>query len=162
MFNSKSKVSTDDLIARDGWCCSYCGDFLALNMMTVDHVIPTLRGGLDVLANTVISCLACNASKGNMTAHEFNHRLSVERYVSEIAPNEIIEFAPIEITTKDGLTSTIALPALWAGAYTLNDMHKQEWCDIGAFVIRIGANSTIDVVVLGGALFDYYADKKGM
>lgn len=162
MFNSKSKVSTAELIARDGWCCSYCGDFLALKTMTVDHVIPTLRGGLDVLENTVISCVACNASKGDMTAHEFNHRLSVERYVYEIAPNEVVEFAPIEITTKDGLTSTIALPALWAGIHTLNDMRKQEWYDLGALVIRFGAEGRIDVVILGGALFDYYADKKGM
>lgn len=160
-FGTKSTVSTAALIRRDGWMCAYCGKFLTLDMMTVDHVIPTLRGGPDTLANTVISCRECNASKGDMTAKEYNHWLSVRRYVFEIAPNEMITYRPVEIATRGGASSVIALPCLWAGVANLEEQAKQTWVKMGALVVRlIRGDQHTDIAILHGTLYDYYIQKQ--
>lgn len=52
--------------------CVYCGGFGD----TVDHIIPRANGGLDIPANTVCSCLACNMQKNNHDVAKFlNDRL---------------------------------------------------------------------------------------
>lgn len=45
----------------DGGVCEYCGN----EGTTVDHIIPTSKGGLDIPENTVCSCLSCNMKKSN-------------------------------------------------------------------------------------------------
>jgi 5-methylcytosine-specific restriction endonuclease McrA len=42
--------------------CAYCG---AVGKMTVDHVLPLFRGGLDDPANAVPACGRCNSSKSD-------------------------------------------------------------------------------------------------
>ena len=48
--------------------CFYCGETPA---GTIDHVIPTSRGGKDEPFNLVAACTSCNSSKGarNQTVH---------------------------------------------------------------------------------------------
>ena len=41
--------------------CAYCGDAEDLSL---DHVIPRLRGGDDEPSNLVTACRSCNSSKG--------------------------------------------------------------------------------------------------
>jgi 5-methylcytosine-specific restriction endonuclease McrA len=40
-------------------------------MPTIDHQIPTSRGGTDDLDNLVLACARCNARKNNKTADEY-------------------------------------------------------------------------------------------
>ena len=42
--------------------CCYCGSSLRLS---VDHLIPSMRGGADTGDNIVWACRACNSSKGD-------------------------------------------------------------------------------------------------
>lgn len=53
------------VVARDGWDCRYCGVRLIYRTVTVDHVVPTSKGGPDVLANCVLARESCNARKGD-------------------------------------------------------------------------------------------------
>lgn len=46
----------------DQYECVYCGK---ISKGTIDHIIPTSRGGLDINENKVIACLECNMSKTN-------------------------------------------------------------------------------------------------
>ena len=41
----------------------------------VDHAIPTPLGGSNGPENIVITCAACNLSKGSKLPHEFSDRL---------------------------------------------------------------------------------------
>ena len=41
--------------------CAYCGMAVKL---TLDHLIPTARGGPDIADNSVWACRSCNSSKG--------------------------------------------------------------------------------------------------
>lgn len=57
--------------------CSYCGVRLnpferaAVDGFTIDHVIPSARGGSDELDNLVPACRRCNCNKGKLTPEEW-------------------------------------------------------------------------------------------
>jgi len=42
--------------------CAYCG---SEERLTIDHILPQSKGGLDVTKNVVCSCHDCNQSKGH-------------------------------------------------------------------------------------------------
>jgi 5-methylcytosine-specific restriction endonuclease McrA len=46
--------------------CAYCGViFASIHEATIDHLIPTSRGGTDAFRNLRLACQPCNAAKGN-------------------------------------------------------------------------------------------------
>jgi hypothetical protein len=47
------------------YCCAYCGD----EANTVDHVIPSSRGGTDDLMNLVAACDRCNFGFSDRDKH---------------------------------------------------------------------------------------------
>ncbi len=49
-----------EILSRDGWVCSYCGQ----DAKEVDHIIPVAHGGTDDEANLTAACVKCNRSKG--------------------------------------------------------------------------------------------------
>lgn len=64
------RVQHDAQRGRCWWCgCKLNGTY------HVDHRIPLSRGGSNAPENLVISCPACNCSKGTKLPHEWNGRL---------------------------------------------------------------------------------------
>lgn len=45
--------------------CVYCARGLLRKEMSVDHVVPLSKGGLDVEDNWAVSCIPCNNEKGD-------------------------------------------------------------------------------------------------
>lgn len=62
------RLSRRAIFARDGWRCQYCG--AEDRQLTVDHVIPRTRGGLNTWENLVTACKRCNNRKGGRTADQ--------------------------------------------------------------------------------------------
>jgi 5-methylcytosine-specific restriction endonuclease McrA len=63
-------LNRKNILKRDGHQCQYCG---RKNIpLTVDHVIPKVRGGNDTWENLVAACILCNNKKGNRTPKEAN------------------------------------------------------------------------------------------
>ncbi len=61
-------LSRKNILRRDGHRCQFCGrGDIAL---TVDHVIPSSRGGEDTWENLVCACVRCNNRKGDRTPDE--------------------------------------------------------------------------------------------
>ncbi len=61
-------LSRKNILTRDQNTCQYCGT--RRGPMTVDHVLPKTRGGLDTWENLVAACVKCNNKKGNRTPAE--------------------------------------------------------------------------------------------
>lgn len=60
------RYSKSNIFLRDGYTCQYCGvDGLTKKTATLDHVIPSSKGGKSVWENAVTACGPCNARKGN-------------------------------------------------------------------------------------------------
>ena len=43
--------------------CVACGKWFPKEQITVDHIIPKRKGGLDVISNLQAMCRSCNSSK---------------------------------------------------------------------------------------------------
>jgi 5-methylcytosine-specific restriction endonuclease McrA len=66
--NMSVEISRKNILARDGYKCQYCG--AQSKALTVDHVIPKFRNGLDSWDNLVAACKNCNQIKGEKTPEE--------------------------------------------------------------------------------------------
>lgn len=63
------------IFTRDGYRCVYCG---ATNLpLTIDHVIPRVRGGTNEWENLVCCCTKCNNMKGDRLPEEIGMTLHV-------------------------------------------------------------------------------------
>lgn len=61
------KFSRENVYARDGGKCQYCGNKVPRASLTYDHVVPRAQGGKTEWTNIVIACGTCNQKKGNKT-----------------------------------------------------------------------------------------------
>jgi 5-methylcytosine-specific restriction endonuclease McrA len=61
-------LSRKNILRRDGYKCGYCGrgDL----PLTIDHVVPKAKGGIDAWENLLTACISCNNKKGNKTPAE--------------------------------------------------------------------------------------------
>ena len=66
--NMSVEISRKNILLRDGYKCQYCG--VQSKALTVDHVIPKFRNGLDSWENLVAACKNCNQIKGEKTPEE--------------------------------------------------------------------------------------------
>ncbi len=55
---------------RDDHCCQYCRIRLPAKELTLDHIVPVVRGGLTTWSNIVSCCVPCNQRKGAKTPQE--------------------------------------------------------------------------------------------
>ncbi|GIX47980.1 MAG: HNH endonuclease [Candidatus Tectimicrobiota bacterium] len=69
------KFSRQNLYARDGYQCQYCGRRPPLHELTYDHVIPRALGGPTDWTNIVTCCVVCNRRKGGKPLEESGLRL---------------------------------------------------------------------------------------
>lgn len=67
--SSEAKRMWRDKI-REEWDnkCAYCE---SENNLTIDHIIPQSKGGMDVTENVVCCCYSCNQSKGHRSWEEW-------------------------------------------------------------------------------------------
>lgn len=56
--------------------CAYCGCHLEYDELTIDHVIPKVKGGKNSKKNYRACCRDCNEFKGQKTMKEF--RIAIE------------------------------------------------------------------------------------
>jgi 5-methylcytosine-specific restriction endonuclease McrA len=58
------------IIARDDSTCYLCGVHLRVSDVTLDHVIPLIRGGEHTMENLRVACARCNSKKGSRLLSE--------------------------------------------------------------------------------------------
>jgi 5-methylcytosine-specific restriction endonuclease McrA len=71
---TENRPTRNLIYKRDNYMCSYCG---AKENLTIDHIIPSSRGGKDIWDNLVSCCNRCNTLKGNRTPEEANMKLNI-------------------------------------------------------------------------------------
>lgn len=70
--SERRRISRRAVMARDGFRCQYCG---SPHHLTLDHVVPTSRGGRTTWDNLVTSCAPCNVRKGSKLPGEIGMAL---------------------------------------------------------------------------------------
>ena len=66
-------LTRKNILKRDSLSCQYCGT--KSSPLTVDHIIPKVKGGKDSWENLTTACVSCNNKKGNRTLREANLKL---------------------------------------------------------------------------------------
>ena len=69
VYSNKVPFSRKNVYVRDHYKCQYCG---SKNRLSIDHVIPSSRGGKSNFDNCVTCCITCNLKKDNRTPAEAN------------------------------------------------------------------------------------------
>lgn len=88
--DTKITFCKDNLLIRDKYKCVYCQCDLDMQTITIDHVLPTSKGGKTCWENCVSACTKCN--------HEKGHKLPIGEYKPKRSP---------KIPHGGGLTYTI-------------------------------------------------------
>lgn len=70
-----ASLSRRNIMWRDENQCQYCQTQLNESNETLDHVMPTSRGGKHEWTNLVACCRKCNSRKANRTPQEANMKL---------------------------------------------------------------------------------------
>jgi 5-methylcytosine-specific restriction endonuclease McrA len=68
IYKSRVPFSKKNVMVRDGLVCSYCGEDKI--RLTIDHIVPKVKGGKSTFENCVASCKPCNNRKGSKTCSE--------------------------------------------------------------------------------------------
>jgi 5-methylcytosine-specific restriction endonuclease McrA len=55
--------------------CHYCGNKVAPGDLTMDHIVPLVRGGRSTRGNCVPACKACNTRKRDLLPIEWQEYL---------------------------------------------------------------------------------------
>ena len=96
---------------KEGKVCTYCNCDNPITL-TVDHIIPTVRGGSDDKWNKQVVCLICNFLKGPLTDEEFRKYLSALKDLHSLCKVKLminpifkyrLDFYPLQ--EKDGFGS---------------------------------------------------------
>lgn len=66
----KQTLSRKSILLRDRHLCQYCGHRFSPSVLTLDHVIPSSRGGRSTWENLVSCCNGCNRRKADKTPEE--------------------------------------------------------------------------------------------
>ena len=82
--NSRVRFSRLHVFLRDDYNCQYCSKAFHSKELTMDHVIPVVRGGKTTWSNIVTCCVDCNQRKGSKTLQESG--LILKRYPKEPHP----------------------------------------------------------------------------
>ena len=94
-----SKAVRRGVYRRDGFTCKYCRERFHPTKLTIDHLVPLDRGGLDEVRNYVSCCQDCNQKKANLSLATFAKSINVELDELPVHGDPVIdnEDLPIQI-----------------------------------------------------------------
>ncbi len=74
--------------------CAYCGKSVAPKELTMDHVVPMIRGGKSTRGNLTPSCKACNSQKKYLLPIEWDEYLQTVR--TGASADDAVRAYPVE------------------------------------------------------------------
>ena len=91
-YKKRMQMKKYSLWLREGGKCFFCDKVLKESECTIDHLIPTSKGGKNNWENVACACISCNAEKGNT--------LPTGRWAPKYKPYEPSYFKLIEMRRK--------------------------------------------------------------
>lgn len=91
----KVPLTKRNILRRDDYTCQYCGSH---DDLTLDHVQPKSRGGLDSWTNLVACCRRCNNAKNDQALEEAGLTLLRK-------PHRPHHIAFLKAVSKEGMAS---------------------------------------------------------
>ncbi len=88
--NKKMKKNIRDVLIEkeNGLNCHYCKKTIVDEFPSVDHKIPTSKGGTNCIDNLVLCCRSCNSKKGQLTYSEYLQLVAIRKKL----PSKVLFF----------------------------------------------------------------------
>ena len=99
------RFSRQNIYLRDGYRCQYCHWVGHASNLTLDHLLPSAKGGKTTWENIVTACKTCNMKKGSKTIEELGRRLQRPPSRPQVHPTALFPL-------RYGLNSKNA-PPMW-------------------------------------------------
>jgi hypothetical protein len=99
----RGKIPTkmrDEVYLRDNYTCAYCATKFPGIILTIDHLIPLSRGGLDEITNYVTCCGNCNTKKRNLPLPEFANGINIKIETLPIHGDPVLNNADIPVQIR--------------------------------------------------------------
>lgn len=89
----------DEVLRRDNYTCQFCNRRLEAGDLTIDHLIPIARGGLDEITNYVACCEPCNQRKADVPLEKFAQTVDIQVEEFPVHGDPVIdnEALPVEL-----------------------------------------------------------------
>jgi 5-methylcytosine-specific restriction endonuclease McrA len=94
------RFSRQNIYLRDGFRCQYCQCSGLSSNLTLDHLLPSAKGGKTTWENIVTACKACNMKKGAKTIEELGIKLQRPPSRPQLHPTALFPLR-YGITTKN-------------------------------------------------------------
>lgn len=91
----KIPLTRENIYRRDHFKCVYCGDD-ERETLTLDHVQPRSKGGVDAWNNLVTACRRCNIEKSDLTLQEYGKSIAEPKKPHFIALLRAAHYIPKE------------------------------------------------------------------
>lgn len=88
---SISRATRRRVYKRDEFTCQFCQRRFSQTELTIDHLVPLSRGGLDEITNYVTCCKACNQKKSDLPLEDFAASLSIPLQEIPVHGDPVIE-----------------------------------------------------------------------
>ncbi|WGL60356.1 HNH endonuclease [Pigmentibacter sp. JX0631] len=94
------RFSRQNVYLRDGFRCQYCMSQGGASTLTLDHLLPSAKGGKTTWENIVTACKTCNMKKGSKTIEELGIKLQRPPSKPQLHPTALFPLR-YGITTKN-------------------------------------------------------------
>ena len=85
------RLNRRNIFARDANRCQYCGKRFPTSELSLDHVVPTCKGGGTTWENLVCACVKCNVRKGGRTPQQAGLKLITKPVKPRTSPQMTIK-----------------------------------------------------------------------
>lgn len=148
---SISKKTRFEVFKRDAFTCQYCGKKAPDVVLTIDHIEPVSKGGVNNLLNYITACQDCNSGKSNRRLSDHSIIEKQRKQVEDL--QEKREQLEMMFEWQKGLlnieSETIKqLSGYWMGlvpGYYLNESGEAE---LRRLVKQFSVNEIIDAMVI--------------
>ena len=86
-----SRATRRKVYKRDELTCQFCQRQFSFGELTIDHLVPLDRGGLDEITNYVTCCQPCNQRKSNLPLKDFAASLNLPMHELPVHGDPVIE-----------------------------------------------------------------------
>lgn len=80
--STRKQINQTVLYRRQGGYCTGCGHYFQPRNLTIDHVVPSSKGGSSHISNLQLLCHACNQMKGDGSQEQLLAELRVRGYIN--------------------------------------------------------------------------------
>ena len=97
---SVSRATRREVYKRDELTCQFCQRQFSPEQLTIDHLVPLARGGLDEITNYVTCCQACNQKKASLPLEDFAVSLDIPLRDLPVHGDPVIENEDLPIQIR--------------------------------------------------------------